>query len=383
MPQKFFDVQKPQEGNVAQILVYGALGWDCLSSEFVNALNECAKSYDVIEVHVNSPGGDIFEGIAMRTAIRSCKKTVDLYIDALAASMGSAICATTDRKVYMNKYGRLMIHLPTTQINGDSDTLRSNADQLDSLKNDLVDIYAKRCGKTNQEIQESWFKRGTETWFTAQEALAAGLIDGIVDGPELIVPEKIDTPTNLWKNFNTQFKNQLELNMKDPKRFVDLLARADVKLDPNATEDNIYAEVQRMVDSMVSLKSEKKQVDDKVIELQNQITSLQGDKVAVLVDSAISAKKITADQRETYMSLAKSDFENTKKVLDSMMVYTSIVGQLHHEDKSDERKDWKFEDYQKKDPQRLTAMRNAPAGSPDRLDFEKLYKSAYGSVPKQ
>lgn len=126
-------------------------------------------------VRVNSPGGAVFDGLAIANAI-TAHGGVRVVIDGLAASIASLI-AISGRRVEMARNALLMIHDPWVGSMGSAEVLRRDAEALDRAKGSMVDVYTTRTGKSADEIGRLM---NAETWFTAAEALTAGFIDAVV-----------------------------------------------------------------------------------------------------------------------------------------------------------------------------------------------------------
>lgn len=122
------------------------------------------------------------------------------------------------------------------------------------------------------------------------------------------------------------------------------------------------------------LKQQLQEKDQKVTELSNQLN--QG-KAEALVDGAISAGKITQNQRDAYLSLAQSDYDNTKKVLDNMSTHQPINQQLSQKDDGQGNQEWTFDDYSKKDPEKLNLMKTQ---EPEK--YKELFRNKYGKEPQ-
>jgi ATP-dependent protease ClpP protease subunit len=163
-----------QAGGVATLNLYGAIGdfWgEIAAADVVREL----QGLDVatLNVHINSPGGDVYEGIAIRNALREHPATIVVHVDALAASAASFI-ATGGDEVIMGENSELMIHDAWSMMLGNADELRTEADNLDRISDNIAAMYADKAGGTAAD----WRARmKAETWYSADEAVAAGLAD--------------------------------------------------------------------------------------------------------------------------------------------------------------------------------------------------------------
>lgn len=164
----------------ATIYIFDEIGfWGTTAQSFVDQLN--AVTAPKISVQINSPGGDVFDGIAIHTALATHKAHVETFITGIAASAASYIAMAGDN-IKMARNATMMIHDASGLAWGNATTMRAQADLLDKLTLNIADMYAMQAGGTADE----WFARmeNTETWYTGREALEAGLVDEITDPDE-------------------------------------------------------------------------------------------------------------------------------------------------------------------------------------------------------
>lgn len=167
--------------NKAEVLIYDPIGqnWygDGLTAKRFR--DDLAALGDVSEivVRINSPGGEVFDGFAIYTALREHKARVVVHVDGLAASIASVIAMAGD-EIVVGTGAMFMVHSPWTIAIGDSDDMRSVADMLDKTEVGLVDAYVLRTGQSRDTV-EQWMQG--ETWFTRDEAIAAGLADRVAE----------------------------------------------------------------------------------------------------------------------------------------------------------------------------------------------------------
>lgn len=164
----------------AEILIYGEIGDELFggvsAKAFATDLKKAGK-LDNITVRLNSPGGSIFDGVAIYNTLRNHPAKVGVHIDGLAASAASVVAMAGDT-IEMADNALLMIHEPWYMAIGSASELRAIALSLDKIGEGMADTYAKRSGKSIDEAR-SWME--AETWFTAEEARAAGLVDKLVE----------------------------------------------------------------------------------------------------------------------------------------------------------------------------------------------------------
>lgn len=187
-------IDNASEEEDAKMYLYAPIGgWDGIrSKDFISALDTVETKR--LHLHINSPGGDVFEGLAIANAMREHDARVIVHVDAIAASIASIIAIAGDF-VRMADNAFLMIHDPYTFAMGNAAELRKNADLLDKVGGSLINEYVKRTGQDEKQVT-AWMN--AETWFDAQEAKTHGFIDAIdgqsktpVDAFDLSVFNKI------------------------------------------------------------------------------------------------------------------------------------------------------------------------------------------------
>lgn len=157
----------------ADIYIYDEIGyWGVTARQFAGSLKGLGE-LDHINLHIHSPGGDVFDGIAIYNLLNSHPASKTVYIDGLAASMASVI-AMVGNPVIMPENAMMMIHKPWGVTGGDARDMRDYADLLDKVEAVLIPSYAKKTGKTTDELTGML---GEETWMTAQECIEHGFAD--------------------------------------------------------------------------------------------------------------------------------------------------------------------------------------------------------------
>lgn len=153
--------------------------WYGVAAEpFAKALQDAAGK--PVHVRVNSPGGDVFEGRAMATALRTYAGPTRVTVEGLAASAASYL-AMSAKKVAIADGAFFMIHNAWSVGWGNKADLRQLADVLEQIDGALARDYAARMGKKAEEVAALL---DAETWFGAQEAVDNGLADELIAGFE-------------------------------------------------------------------------------------------------------------------------------------------------------------------------------------------------------
>lgn len=148
-----------------------------------------------LTVRLNSPGGDVFDGITIYNCLAGHPARIRVQVDGLAASIASVIAMAGD-EVVMSPHSQLMIHDALTLCIGNAAEMRTAADLLDRCSDNIAAVYAERAGGEPAEWRE---RMRAETWFSAEEAVAAGLADEVATRrrPTDDEPEEPDEPLDL------------------------------------------------------------------------------------------------------------------------------------------------------------------------------------------
>ena len=185
---KFLDIQLRGSREV-DLNLYGTISeWAELNAKrFSQIIKDLESSHDVVNLRIHSPGGSVFEGLAMFNTIKNSTLIVNAYIDGIAASMASVLVMACD-KVYMAKNARMMLHQSKMGTMGTAAQFRNYANLLDSINKEVSEIYAEKSGKDAEWIQANWLKEGIDLWLTSKEALKYHLVDEVVGSKASMAP---------------------------------------------------------------------------------------------------------------------------------------------------------------------------------------------------
>lgn len=149
--------------------------WGVSATELTETLDSLSSDVDTIELRINSYGGQVFEAVTIMNALRSHSARVVAVVEGLAASAASFLAVSADETVMMPNT-RLMLHAAWGISIGNAADMRAHADLLDNLTRDIAEVYA---AKTGDDV-DVWAERlQVDTWYSAQEAVDAGLADRI------------------------------------------------------------------------------------------------------------------------------------------------------------------------------------------------------------
>lgn len=302
-----FKNQIPGDEKVS-VLLYGNVGdgQKVDSGRVVAELMELAAAYGRIDVHINSKGGDVFSGIAIRNALQSSQADITIHVDGLAASI-AAVIALCGRPLYMNRYARLMLHRVSGGTWGNADELRRAASLAEEVEGSLAEIISGRCRMEPGEVRKRWFD-GTDHWLNAQQAMGLGLIDGITESGQTIEASASDEDIY-------QFTNRL---LEEPQKTTDMAFIDDLKKRPSFA--NMRTE-QEMLGHIASLENQAAKVpalEERVNTLTEQMNRTKKDGCAAFLNQAVAEGRLTAEQVPAFLNLMMSDEENTRKAVESL-----------------------------------------------------------------
>lgn len=209
----FFRIENRAGGDEADVYIYDEISWfwGITAADFVEEIKGLAVG--TLNVFINSPGGDVFDGLAIMNALRRHTAKVNIVVDGLAASAASFIAVGAGDTVTMMPNSQMMIHNATGGIVGNAADLREWADMLDKQDANIAEIYAKAAARRGAESDvEHWAGLMTdETWFMASEAVEAGLADQVGeddDEPEEDMPAENANRKGSFSAMREQFKHR-------------------------------------------------------------------------------------------------------------------------------------------------------------------------------
>ena len=177
----------------ASVYISDEIGfWGTTAAGFIDQLN--GVTAPKITVFINSPGGEVFDGLAIHTALAESKAHVTTFVTGLAASAASYIAMAGDT-IKTARNAMWMLHDASGGVWGNSTSMRAQADLLDKVTHNIADMYAMQAGGTVDE----WYAKllNQEHWYTGQEALSAGLADEMTDPDENEESEEVQDRLSL------------------------------------------------------------------------------------------------------------------------------------------------------------------------------------------
>lgn len=211
--RSWYKIENKKE-DMAEISIYQEIGesWfeeSVTAKKFIKELKNIDAG--IINLHINSPGGSVFDGLAIYNALKAHSAKIIVKIDGLAASIASVIAMAGD-VIEMPKNTMMMIHDPSCFVGGSSSDMRKMANALDKIKTGIISTYQDKTGLAEDELAGLMAE---ETWFTAQEAINKGLADEMT----ALVPVQLCAGMDKYnfKNMPHQFKdiNNNHKNIKE------------------------------------------------------------------------------------------------------------------------------------------------------------------------
>jgi ATP-dependent protease ClpP protease subunit len=168
----WYRITNRDDSSTAEVFIFDEIGWfGITASDFITDLQ--AIDADSIVLHINSEGGEVFDGIAIYSTLRQHPAEVHVIVDSLAASIASVIAMAGDT-VTVTPNATMMVHDGLALVIGNAADHRDMADTLDKISDNIASVYAERTGDTVDEWRDIM---RAETWFNADEAVEAGLAD--------------------------------------------------------------------------------------------------------------------------------------------------------------------------------------------------------------
>ncbi|MBO3751543.1 ATP-dependent Clp protease proteolytic subunit [Streptosporangiaceae bacterium NEAU-GS5] len=166
------------DGGGPELLIYDEISyWGVCATDVAAALATVSGD---LTVRINSPGGDVFDGVAIYNLLADYPGQVHVVVDGLAASAASFIAMAGDT-VTMNRASQMMIHDGSGMCWGNEADMKAFAALLGMVSGTIAGIYAARAGGTPEEWRAAMLAdSGLGTWYTAEAAVEAGLADELV-----------------------------------------------------------------------------------------------------------------------------------------------------------------------------------------------------------
>lgn len=194
----------------AEISIFDEIGmWGVTAKQFISDLKALGDVKDIL-LSINSPGGSVFDGLAIYNALRSSGANVTVKVMGIAASIASVI-AMAGKKIVMPENTFMMVHNPLGGGFGHSEDLRAIADAMDKVGESLVATYVARTGKSAEEVKALL---DAETYMSAEEAVSLGFADELQPAFSIKAAFELD---RLPENVRAAFENSQQDPQPEPE----------------------------------------------------------------------------------------------------------------------------------------------------------------------
>ncbi len=174
MTRRWYDFRAQAKG-AAEIVIYDEIGaFGIPAKAFLDELKALGPVAE-LTVRINSPGGSVFDGVAIYNALKRHQARITVWIDGIAASIASMIAMAGD-EVVMPENAMLVLHDPSGLVAGTASDMRAMAEALDKMSAAMIAAYRDKSGAGDEEIEALM---AAETWLLAEEAVELGLADWV------------------------------------------------------------------------------------------------------------------------------------------------------------------------------------------------------------
>lgn len=217
--------------NTTEIYLYGdveADGWwtesETSAKKFKDILEEF-KDITTINLHINSLGGDVIEGIAIFNLLKQHPAKVNVYIDGFACSIASVIAMAGDT-VYMPKNTMMMIHNCWSYVVGNAQEMRKTADDLDKIMETSIQSYLSKINIDREELTELL---DAETWLTAKECYEKGFADELLEISKTVAQQSATNVIQKLVEENKQLKQKENIVVKLDEESIQKIIKENTK----------------------------------------------------------------------------------------------------------------------------------------------------------
>tara|TARA_B110000240_G_C13469787_1_gene440399 strand:- start:14 stop:1006 length:993 start_codon:yes stop_codon:yes gene_type:complete len=282
MNENWYNINS-KASKVVDVYIFDEIGMGGVNAQgFIEEIKSFKDS--PMNLHINCVGGDVFDGMAIYNVIKKRTAKTTVYIEGIAASMGSVIALAAD-SVVMAENSLFMIHNAWGGAMGEAKEMKKTAKLLDKISGEIADIYVKKTKLPYDKVKEMMDE---ETWLNAEEALELGFIDSISDA--IKVAAKYDV--SKFKNItNKEIKNKLSINIKSKKMTDELKAWFNGKVEDiiaRVKSENVDTDSKSNVEVTMSDEAEIlnkfSDFEAKVAEISGSVTELEGEKETLTME---------------------------------------------------------------------------------------------------
>lgn len=304
--------------------LYGAIGQKVDGDFFAQELASLdAANLDLIRIRINSPGGNVFQGMSIISAMLSMDTPVYVHIDGIAASMAAVIAVAADH-VYMMDFAKMMIHDPYF-AGVDSKTMSAKQRKMLTRLTDMLRQVLNRRGKDDAAMAKLMQE---ETWFSAEEAKAAGLCDEITGSAknEYMGLEPLQLVAAVEAEYQTNQEKMEKINLSADA--IVALGSKSGPLDEAAVSAAIVDTVAAMNKAIADLRDTLAEADAEIARLKKEKEDAVAAEAVAFADGLVKAGKIAADAKDDAVAMYKANPESARKIFGGVPERTKLAGMV-------------------------------------------------------
>lgn len=323
--------QEGKESPVAQVYVYGHIGKGqegTTAADFMAALSEAQENHaEAVEVYINSPGGDVQEGLSMYHALQHCPLPTRCVVEGIAASIAGVIALGAERTEIV-PYGLFMVHDPFSMNAGNARELRQQAEKLEKVGLSLAGIYARKCGRSTEEVLDLM---AGETWLNAEESVHYGFCDAVYQ-----------------------------------------LGQAQGESRAEAIYNSLRSDGDR--NGLKAIRGEDKEAGQHA-DVQAQLDTWKKRTIALQLEQALAEGRIVQAQWADWEALFEQDYERAQRLIQhGTQQREGIYDRLRAGSGSESQRNWTIREWEKEDPEGLLELRRRDPATYHQL-FEEYYEA--------
>lgn len=326
----WYEIRNEAKDKPAEILIYDTIGKDLDwwsgeetgvgAEDFVKDVQALGEDREII-VGINSPGGNVWDGLAIYNFLSARKGKTRTRNDGIAASISSVILLAGKDGVEMPETAQFMIHDPETIAAGKIEDLQRGIRALEAGKKAILAAYVKKTKRTEAELS-AWMT--TETWFTGKEAKAAGFVDAVTNQTPIWnnldlsrfkrVPAALAGLTNTA--VQTAGKHQQQENTMDRTKIIALLKKHGATVDDKATNEQLEAQLEALLGGKIDDKGgtddakgalAMKAIHDELKALRDERDRERKARITAEVEACVTENRIPANDKDFWTAQAMKD----------------------------------------------------------------------------
>lgn len=299
-----------KKGKSTDIFIYDEIGVHGITAKsFLQDLKDLGGKD--ITLHINSTGGDVFEGQAIYTALKNYTGKVTAKIEGLAASMATVIALAADT-IEMTSNSLFMIHSPMSNVFGNKSQMRKQINALEKVEATMLKVYSKRTGLDEEKIS---YMLDSETWLSADEAKEMGFVDAVSGKVEIVAKYDI-----------TGFEKKTAEEILTT--FGNKPLKTEKQMD-EATMKNWFTEIKNLIVGKAEAEAQQEQVQTEAKEEQPEVNVSELEaKINALTEERDSlSQKLSAEKEKANESKEefKTQFETMAQRISKLEATPSVT----------------------------------------------------------